>query len=228
MRVNLWLNPCQPWDDLLARARHAEQAGWDAVRVVDTAEGRECWSVVGALAAAVPRVRLDAIVRDDRGRHPAVVAKLATTADLLSHGRLLLGWIPAADRDAEARLAEACRVVKSLTTQDRTTFEGRFFHLQDAPLDPKPVQQPLPVLLSGATAELAAQYADHWTISGTQRQIETQLDALKEACHEVGRDRTEIRISAWTKDPPPEGVDELVIGDDDPSWSETPRNAHGS
>lgn len=223
MRATLWLDCRRPWGDLLARARQAEQAGWDAVRVVDTVEGWECWALVGALAAAVPRLRLDAVMRDDLGRHPGVVAKLASTTDRLSEGRLLVGWVPAADPEAEPRLAEAIEVVRSLTKQPRTTFEGRFYRLDDAPLDPKPVQQPLPLLLSGTSPALAAKYADHWAISGDPDQIQAQLAALSEACQELGRNRSEIQISARTEERPPPGVDEWVIdneavGDDPAAW----------
>lgn len=209
MHVTLCLDPTRPWPALQALAEDAERAGWDAVRCGDpvAGAGQECWAVLGALAAAVPRLRLEAAVSGDRGRHPAVVAKLAATVDQLSGGRLLLGLTPAAGADGEARLAEAFEVVKRLARDDRTAWQGQFYRLQDAPLDPKPLQQPFPLMLIGGSPDLAAAHADRWSISGG---IESQLAALGEACQSVGRDRSTITVSA---NEPAEGVDELVIPD---------------
>jgi alkanesulfonate monooxygenase SsuD/methylene tetrahydromethanopterin reductase-like flavin-dependent oxidoreductase (luciferase family) len=201
VRVTLWLDARRSWPDLEARATQAEEAGWDGVRIGDAPDGRECWAVAGALAMAVPRLRLEVVVRDEWGRHPAVVAKLASTVDQLSGGRLLLGWAPAGDADGEARLGEGCEVVKSLAGQERTTFAGRFYRLHDAPLDPQPRQRPLPVMVVGGSALLAAACADHWSISGSVADVRAQLAALAEACRQRGRDRSAIEVSAWTADP---------------------------
>jgi len=205
MRATLWLDTRRPWAELLGLARGAEAAGWDAVRVGDDPGGAECWSVLGGLAVAVPRIRLDAALRDDRGRHPAVVAKLASTVDRLSGGRVLLGLAPGSGPDAQARLAETFQVVKFLARQPRTTWGGRYFQLLDAPLEPKPVQPAFPMMLVGATADLAAQVADHWSVTGD---LEAHLTALAAACEATGRDRAEITVSAFSP-----GADELVVPD---------------
>lgn len=209
MHVTLCLDPTRPWPGLRALAEEVERAGWDGVRCGDPVAdaGQECWAVLGALAAAVPRLRLEAAVSGDRGRHPAVVAKLAATVDRLSGGRLLLGLTPAAAPDGEARLAEAFEVVHRLVRADRSTWRGQFYRLQDAPLDPKPLQQPFPLMLIGGSADLAATHADHWSISGD---IAARLAALEETCQSVGRDRRTITVSAAS---PADGVDELVIPD---------------
>jgi alkanesulfonate monooxygenase SsuD/methylene tetrahydromethanopterin reductase-like flavin-dependent oxidoreductase (luciferase family) len=209
VHVTLCLDPTRPWPALRALAEDAERAGWDGVRCGDpvAGAGRECWAVLGALAAAVPRLRLEAAISGDRGRHPAVIAKLAATVDRLSDGRLLLGLTPAAGADGEARLAEVIEVVRRLARDDRTTWRGQFYRLQDAPLDPKPMQQPFPLMLIGGRPDLAAAHADHWSISGD---IGAQLAALAQSCQSVGRDRATITVSA---DKPAEGVDELVIPD---------------
>jgi alkanesulfonate monooxygenase SsuD/methylene tetrahydromethanopterin reductase-like flavin-dependent oxidoreductase (luciferase family) len=226
VHLTLWLEAGRPWAELRSLASQAEQAGWDGVRFGDGAGGRECWAVLGALAEAVPRVRLEAVVHDDRGRHPAVVAKLASTVDLLSDGRLLLGWAPVADVEGEARLAEGVEVVKNLAHRERTSWGGQFYRLQDAPLDPKPQQQPFPVMLVATSAELAARCADHWSITGTAADIGTQLGALDEACRQLGRPRIEIAVSAWCAAPVPPGTDEWVVldralGDDPARWPAT-------
>jgi alkanesulfonate monooxygenase SsuD/methylene tetrahydromethanopterin reductase-like flavin-dependent oxidoreductase (luciferase family) len=221
MRATLWLDTRRPWSDLLALAGGAEASGWHAVRVGDDPGCAECWSVLGALAGAIPRVRLEAVVRDDRGRHPAVLAKLATTVDRLSGGRLLLGLAPGGDPDAEDRLGEAFQVVKFLAHQARTTWGGGYFQLHDAPLDPKPVQQPFRMMLVGAGPGLAARIADHWSPTGD---LDVQLRALAAACEEVGRDRAEITVSASSP-----GADELVVpdaalGPDRAAWPEALRD----
>ncbi|MDQ1427464.1 MAG: hypothetical protein QOK39_940 [Acidimicrobiaceae bacterium] len=217
MRTTLCLDSRRPWPDLLKLARHAEAAGCDAVRVgdADGPGGRDCLTVLGALAGAVARIRLEAVVAAGRGRHPAVVAKFAATVDQLSLGRLLLGMAPAADADTDTaadpdaypRLAEAFAVVRSLTTQPHTTLAGQFYRLEEAPLDPKPRQQPFPLMLVGGDSDLAARVADRWSIGGD---VEAQLAALEKSCAKAGRDRATITVAAPY---PAAGVDEWVVPD---------------
>ena len=228
VRLTLSTDPRRPWAEIRSLAESAEGAAWDALRCSDRAEtGPDCLTLAGALAAAVPRIRLDAVIQDDAGRHPAVVAKLASTVDQLSDGRLLLGLLPGAGADAEARLEEVVEVVKSLASEVRTTWRGQFYRLQEAPLDPKPRQQPFPVMLVGGRPGLAARVADHWSIAGRPDQLRSQLAALDAACHALGRDRSVIAISAAagaTPVTPVAGVDEWVIpdralGDDPAHWA---------
>jgi alkanesulfonate monooxygenase SsuD/methylene tetrahydromethanopterin reductase-like flavin-dependent oxidoreductase (luciferase family) len=209
MRTTLCLDPRSPWPELLHLARRAEAAGWDAVRVgdVDGTGAGECLTVLGALAGAVARIRLEAVLRDNRGRHPAVVAKLAATVDQLSAGRLLLGMAPAAGAGANDRLAEAFAVLRCLATQPNTTLAGQFYRLQDAPLDPKPRQQPFPLMLVGGDSDLAARVADHWSIEGD---VATRRAALQESCRHAGRDPATITVAASY---PATGVDGWVVHD---------------
>ncbi len=233
MHLTLSLDPQRPWADQLERARQAEAAGWDGVRIGEIAGGRDSWARAGAIAAVVPRVRIEVVMRSEAGRHPAVVAKLAATVDQLSGGRVLAGWDRGRDRSAggegEARLAEACQVLRALASQPRATWTGRFYQLQDAPLDPKPVQQPFPVLLAGVSPELAARGADHWSITGSLDEVRAQMTALSDACPRIGRPREALRVSVAVpshEDASPaayaaEGVDEWVVddsrSDDDPA-----------
>ena len=109
---------------------------------------------------------------------------------------------------------------------NRTTWRGQFYRLQDAPLDPKPRQQPFPVMLVGGRPELAARVADHWSIAGPSDHLPSQLAALDAACRAAGRDRSTISLStAAGASPvtPVAGVDEWVIpdralGDDPAQW----------
>jgi alkanesulfonate monooxygenase SsuD/methylene tetrahydromethanopterin reductase-like flavin-dependent oxidoreductase (luciferase family) len=211
MRAILWLDTHRPWPDLVDLAGQAEAAGWDGVRVADSDAPADCWVVGAALASTFPRLRIDVVVDDARGRHPAVIAKLASTLDLLSGGRLLLGVAPAADAGAPARLAECFVVLRALTERPRSTISGAFYHLDDAPLQPKPQQQPFPLMLVGGDADLAARVADHWSVLGGSAEVATRLDGLRDACHRVHRDPATIAVSAPY--PAPAGVDEWVVPD---------------
>src|SRR5688572_20041175 len=176
------------WPSVLGLWRHAEATGWDAACVTDhfmpntpdrVGDSLECWTTLAALGALVPRLRVGTIVVGNTYRHPAVVAKMAATVDVISGGRLLFGigagWqqneheaygIPFGTvGERLARLDEACQVIKLLWTQPKTTFQGRFYQLADAPLMPKPVQQPHPELMIGGGGEkimlrLVARHAD--------------------------------------------------------------------
>src|SRR6266511_3862421 len=159
----------QTWSGVLDLWRHLEATRWDIACVTDhfmpntkEREGTmlESWSTLAGLAALVPRLRVGTIVLGDTYRHPAVVAKMAAQVDIISGGRLGLGlgagWqrneheaygIPFSTlRERLERLDEACEVIRSLWTERRATFKGRYYQLSDAPLDPKPIQTPHPEL----------------------------------------------------------------------------------
>ena len=136
------------WDDVLTLWRHSEATGWDAACVTDhfmpntkdrTGNVLECWTTLAALAPMVPRIRIGTIVVGNTYRHPAVVAKMAATVDVISGGRLILG-LGAAWQENEhaaygipfytvgerlARLDEACRVIRALWTQSKATLDGK-------------------------------------------------------------------------------------------------------
>ena len=164
------------WANVLDLWRNLEATGWDIACVTDhfmpntkDREGTtlEGWSTLAALSAVVPRLRVGTIVLGNTYRHPAVVAKMAAQVDIISGGRLLLGlgsgWqqnehdaygIPFYTmRERLERLDEACQVIRSLWTERRTSFQGRFYQLSDAPLEPKPVQKPHPELMIGGGGE---------------------------------------------------------------------------
>jgi F420-dependent oxidoreductase-like protein len=242
MRFSVWPNIGQPWDEVLAVARHAEDVGYDGVWAADhfmpaggdlSGAVAECWTTLAALAAAVPRVRLGALVSGNTYRHPAVLANTAATIDQISGGRVVLG-IGAGWQENEhaaygiefftvaerlARLDEACQLIKALTTQERANFEGRYYTLRDAPMEPKPVQQPLPLLVGGGgekvTLRIAARYADEWNTWGTPDVLRHKMAVLDRHCAEVGRDPAEIARSAQA----------LLFLSDDPAFLERVRSA---
>lgn len=223
MRFSVWPSPMQAWDSVLVLARQAEKTGWDGVWVADhfmpdadepRGDTLECWSTVAALAVAVPRIRLGTLVCGNTYRHPAVLANQAATVDIISEGRFTLGigagWqrseherygIPfPSTRERLERLDEACHVIKALTTQERTDFSGRFYSLDAAPLDPKPVQDPLPLLVGGGgekvTLRIAAEHADAWNTWGDPDVMRHKINVLDGHCEEVGRDPSTIQRSA--------------------------------
>ena len=162
MRFSIWPTYSDPWDEIVSLVRHCEETGWDGVYFADhfmpnTADGapadgpaHECWATLAGLAVAVPRLRLGSLVSGNTYRHPAVLAKMATTIDHLSGGRVVLGigagWqenehraygIPLPPvRERLDRLDESCQVILGLLRQPRTTFAGRYYQLTDAPSTP--------------------------------------------------------------------------------------------
>jgi F420-dependent oxidoreductase-like protein len=221
MDFAVWPGTQQPWPDILEVARHAELTGWDRVYVADhfmsnddAADGPmlECWSVVTALATSVPRVGIGTLVCGNTYRHPAVLANQAAAADIIADGRIILGlgagWqqnehdrygieLPPVGERMD-RFAEACAIVRGLTTQDRTTFHGEHYRLDDAPLAPKPVG-PLPLLVGGGgerrTLRIAAEHAQEWNVWSTPDVFRHKSGVLDRHCEDLGRDPAEIRRS---------------------------------
>jgi F420-dependent oxidoreductase-like protein len=225
MRFSIWPSPAQPWDDICEIAAHCERTGWDCVYVADhfmpngpgeaaqDGDTLECWSVIAALAALVPRVRLASLVTSVTYRHPAVLANIAAAVDQVSHGRLTLGvgagWQEnehaaygitlGTVRERMDRFEEAIQILRSLLGQPRTTFAGQYYQLQDAPCQPAPVQDRMPLLIGGAgerrTLRIAAQHADQWNCWTTPDQLAHKVSVLREHCRQVGRDPDEIHVS---------------------------------
>jgi F420-dependent oxidoreductase-like protein len=213
----------QTWAGVLELWQHLERTGWDAACVTDhfmpntkEREGAmlESWTTLSALAALVPRMRVGTIVLGNTYRHPAVLAKMAAQVDIVSGGRLLLGlgagWqqneheaygIPFYTmKERLERLDEACEVIRSLWTNKRSDFSGRYYRLSDAPLDPKPVQTPHPELMIGGggervTLRIVARHADHWNVWGGPQVLTRKGKILDEHCAAVGRDPRTITRS---------------------------------
>lgn len=221
MRFSLWPWAGQPWSEIEAVTRFVEEQGWDGVFVADHfmhgAEGadpcNECWSLLAGLAARVPRIRIGSLVTGNTYRHPAVLAKMATTVDHISEGRVVLGlgtgWqvsehraygIPFPSvRDRLAALEEACQVIRSLLDTDRSELQGRYYHLDHAPLNPKPVQAHLPLLVGGGgervTLRIVARYADEWNVWATPETMRHKIGVLDRYLADVGRQPGEVRRS---------------------------------
>ena len=175
----------------------------------------EGWTVLAAYAARTSRIRLGLMVTGNTYRHPAVLAKIAATVDVISGGRLDLGlgagWneyehtslgIPLyAPGERIRRLDEACELIKLLYTQHLTTYDGRYYQLTEARCEPKPVQRPWPPFVIGGggeklTLRVAAKHADVWNFGGgTAEEFARKVGILHEHCAAVGRDPAAIRLS---------------------------------
>src|SRR3984885_3568274 len=222
MRFSIWPNPAQPWDDIYEITSHCERTGWDGVYFADhfmpngpgpeplDGDILECWSIIAALAASVPRLRLAPLVTSVTYRHPAVLAKIAAAVDQIAHGRLTLGigagWQEnehaayglalGTVRERMDRFEEAVQILRSLLTEPRTTFAGEYFQVTDAPAQPAPVQERMPLLIGGGgerrTLRIAARYADHWNAWTTPELLAHKISVLREHCEQVGRDPAQI------------------------------------
>ena len=202
--------------------RIADESGfdhvWDFDHLASIGDGGpdrpifEGWTLQAAMAEATKRVRIGCLVTGNTYRNPALLAKSAVTVDHLSGGRLEFG-IGAAWAQIEhemygfagldhrvGMLSESLRIIRSLWTEERTNFEGRYYRFKDAIGNPKPIQKPHPPMWIGAsgpsTLRLVARYADVWNISGgAPDRVKELTSVLEEACLAVGRNPSEIRRS---------------------------------
>jgi alkanesulfonate monooxygenase SsuD/methylene tetrahydromethanopterin reductase-like flavin-dependent oxidoreductase (luciferase family) len=223
MDVSILINSNRPWDEVVRIARAVDEAGAHAVYVPDhfmpnTEDGSivdgprlEAWTTLSALSQRTSSCRLGALVLGGTYRHPAVVANMVASLDTVSGGRAIAGlgagWQVnehaaygidlMSPRDRSDRFEESVHVVASLLREPRTTFEGRFFRLDDAPNQPAPVQERLPVLVAGKgeqrTLRTVATYADVWHTWGTPESFAAKSRVLDERCAEVGRTPGDIK-----------------------------------
>ena len=225
MRFGFWAGASNPWAEVLHVCRHAERSGWDRLWFADhfmpngedtSGTMHESWTTLTALAVRVPRVQLGHLVSGNTYRHPTVVAKMAAQIDVISGGRFILGLGAAwQENEHEAygiafpslrermdRFEEACRVVTDLFRYQKSNFDGEYYQLIDAPLEPKPIQTPLPLMVGGGgekrTLRIAAEYATDWNVWGTPEVLAHKNSVLDAHCHDVGRDPGEIQRSACT------------------------------
>jgi F420-dependent oxidoreductase-like protein len=179
----------------------------------------EGWTLLAAYAAQTSRLRIGLMVVGNTYRHPAVLAKMAATVDVISGGRLDLGlgagWneyehasmgIPLyAPAERIGRLEEACALISLLYSQRTTDFDGKYYQLKEARCEPKPVQRPHPPFVIGGggerlTLRVVARYADVWNFGGGPvEQFERKVGILREHCAAIGRDPAEIRLSVQTR-----------------------------
>jgi F420-dependent oxidoreductase-like protein len=254
MRLSIWPSAGQSYSEVSEVAAHAAETGWDGVYIADhfmpnAGRGRvddpilECGSLVAALGAVVPRVRIGTLVYGNTYRHPAVLANMAATVDHVTGGRFTLGvgagWqinehrqygieLPSVKQLLD-RFVEALQVLHGLLRQPSTTIDGEYYQLTEAVCEPKPVQDPLPILIGGGgerrMLRIVAQYADLWNTWGTPDLIARKSAVLDDYCDEIGRDPKAIARTAQALTvvggPLPEGLPMPVIGGSAEQLAET-------
>jgi F420-dependent oxidoreductase-like protein len=196
----------------------------------------EGWVTLTALAQATRRLRLGTLVTGIHYRHPAVLANMVATLDIISGGRLELGigagWNQeesgaygielGTPRERSDRFEEACEVLVGLLSQPATTFKGSYYELTDARCEPKGVQRPHPPICIGGSGEkrtlrTAARFAQHWNfVGGTVEQFSRARDVLHQHCADLGRDPASILLSshvAFTGDPAAAAATAAALGE---------------
>src|SRR5439155_15861581 len=205
------------WDDLLAIWKEAETLGFDSGWVYDhfmpifgNQDGPclEGWTLLAAVAAATSRMQVGILVTGNTYRNPALLAKMATTVDHVSHGRVVLGigagWFErdhtaygftfGTPRERARRLAEALEVVTRLWSEDHPSLAGKYYRLDKAPFAPKNVQRPHPPIVIGGQGKqwivpLVARYADGWNaVAGVDADgIRERRRIIEDECRKIGR-----------------------------------------
>jgi F420-dependent oxidoreductase-like protein len=204
-------------------ARNAEAAGFDSfwvmdhfyqIRGVGPAEEPmlEGWLALAGVASVTERIRLGTMVSGNIYRNPALLAKMATTLDIISNGRAFVGvgagWnreesegygfeFPETPGDRLRRLREALQVLTLMLTEERPSFRGTYYTIDRALNNPRPLQQPHPPILIGGSGErvtlrLVARYGDACNLFGDPARVGHLLGVLREHCRAVGRNYDEI------------------------------------
>lgn len=210
------------FDSLLAQAKAAEEAGFDSIWVPDHLMQApavasvddpmlECYTTLGALAAATSKVRLGAFVGCPAYRSAALLGKILATLDVISHGRAIFG-IGAGWYDQEhtaygfemghhgeryERLLETIEIVRSMFVNETTTYHGKHFRAEEALNSPRPIQPGGPPIMIGGTGQkktlrLVAEHADMCNVLGSPEIVRHLMTTLDGHCADVGRNPASI------------------------------------
>jgi F420-dependent oxidoreductase-like protein len=209
----------EQYEVLTRCAQEAEAAGFDSAWVYDhfhtappaTQPTFEAWTVMAGLARDTHRIRLGQMVACNEYRPPSLLAKMAACVDVMSRGRLVVGlgagWYQQeftaygydfpTTAERLRRLGEAAQVMRAMWTDERATFDGRYYSIRNAICEPKPLQKPHPPLWIGGggeqvTLRLVARFGDACNISGDPATLRRKLDVLRRHCEETGRDFGEL------------------------------------
>ena len=219
-------DPVEAYETMTRVAQMADEVGFASAWLVDHFHTIphpsqevtfECWVTTAALARDTRTIRIGQMVTCNGYRHPALLAKMASTVDVLSHGRLNFGigagWYEHEYRaygydypDAPERLRslrEAVQVIRAMWTQEEATFEGKYYQIRGAINQPEGVQQPhIPLLIGGdgekVTLKLVAQYGDACNVGDDPATVKQKFAVLKEHCEAVGRDYESIHRTSST------------------------------
>src|SRR2546427_2701856 len=227
-------DPVEAYEAMTRVAQTADETGFSSIWLVDHFHTIpvpsqeitfECWTTTAAVARDTRRIRVGQMVTCNGYRNPALLAKMASTVDVMSHGRLNFGigagWFEHEYRafgydypDAPGRLRllrEAVQVILAMWTQEEATFEGNYYQMRGAINQPKGVQQPhIPLMIAGSgeqvTLKLVARYGDACNLQGDLATLEHKFAVLKQHCKTIGRDYESIHRTALTL---------CIIGDTD-------------
>ena len=219
-------DPAEAFESLKAKAQWAENHGFVWFSVMDhliqiPGVGApdepfvEGWTALSALAAVTSRIRLATLATSVGYRNPAHLAKIAAGVDQISRGRLTLGigagyfeteyrqygWeFPERPATRIRQMEEAVRLIVAMWTEERTTFHGKFFDVEDAILEPKPIQKPRPpILIAGGGEQLTlravARLADLCNVGGDVATTKHKFEVLRRHCNAAGRDLSTIQKS---------------------------------
>lgn len=216
-------SPRELFPSVIAQARAAEAAGFDAAFVMDhfyqlpglgapEEPMLEAYTALGALATATERIQLSTLVTGNTYRNPAMLAKTVTTLDVVSGGRAVLGigagWFEfehigygyefGTFTERFQRLEEALQIIQPMLQGQRPTFDGKWYHTREALNEPR-IRDDLPIMLGGGgekkTFGLAARFADHLNIICDAPELPRKIEALRQRCAEVGRDPETLETS---------------------------------
>jgi len=213
------------WDAAVGIAVRAEELGYDSIWVYDHVHNVprpaheavfECWTTMAAVSQLTSTIRLGQMVGCNSYRNPALLAKITSTVDVISGGRLDwgigAGWYENEYRsygyeypkpkDRIGMLRESVEIVRSMWTQPETTYSGEYYEVSRANCDPKPLQDPHPPIWIGGggeqlTLRVVARHADCSNFGGQPEQWAHKRDVLRGHCAAVGRDPDEIRMT-WS------------------------------
>ena len=215
------------YQDLLQIWKEAEALGFDSawdfdhfmpIRGDKNGPCLEGWTLLSALAAQTSKIRIGTLVTGNTYRNPALLAKMATTVDQISNGRLYLGigaaWFEPehiangfpfySAKDRADRLGEALEVITKLWTVDHPTYSGSYYLLSDAPFNPPNVQKPHPPIVIGGKGKkwimpLVAKYADGWNvpIGVSPAGIKSRMQIVHNECQRIGRTPCDPEISVF-------------------------------
>lgn len=216
-------SPQEIFDAVVVQAKAAEAAGYDRVLLMDhfyqlpglgapDEPMFECYSMLSALAQHTDTVRLSALVTGNTYRNPGLLAKTLTTLDHVSRGRATLGigagWFEAEHTglgfefgtmgERLAKLDEALSIIVPMLRGERPTVDGKFYRAADALNEPAPLSR-IPIMIGGGgekkTLRLVAKYADESNLICEVKDIPRKLEALAAHCDDLGRDRSEIKVT---------------------------------
>ena len=224
-RIGCMLPTDTTFSRLVEITQNCERLGYDSIWVFDhlapywlkSAASLECWTTLASLAAHTQDIKLGSLVANANLRHPSLLAKIASSLDNISHGRVILG-IGAGDRlskqeltsfgyryetldERVVRLRENIQILKGLWSSDDFSFIGRRFRISHARLEPKPTQHHLPIWIGGKhhrLLDLVAELADGWNYWNIdRRQLVSKTNYLRKRCARSHRSFNQI-LKSWS------------------------------